>query len=292
MKVSNFFKRSGIFLVLSSVLFLGSCSLAELGYRYGDWLLKRKILEVVKFYSPQQDRLEVILDEYMAWHKVTMLGRYQKHLDKTVKRFEEAFKEKGTPAISAQEVHDFLVQTRTLYWDSFLPLANKVAPLLSELGEEQVDRSKTLISRKLEDRKELTELSSKEYQEEMHQTWKENLEDWFGPLSDAQKEQLKNTLPKLLTSPKARFARAVSRMKEFLAIFEDIPESQKDYKEKRAQRLMSYFKSWSDERNFKKWRESVSSFMAGFLGSLSSEQQNHLLKKLKKWQKTLSEIKS
>lgn len=294
-------------LILSFLLNLTSCSLAELGYRYGDWLIKRKILEVVKLYSPQQERLEKVLDDYMLWHKKTMLKRYQAEVDLVIKRVEEAFKdnsknkEKGkVKAVNADDVEGFLLRTRKLYWESFLPLANDVAPILSELGEEQIDRSRTLINRKLDDVKDRAKAEKEDreaYVKEIGNTWKDNLEEWFGELSKEQIDLLNQALPGLLTSPKLRFARGVERMKAFLAIFEENPlpkktenASRKALLEKRSKMLVAFFKSWSEESHYNKWRKNVSNFMASFFKTLSPEQKSKFQKKLSYWEKTLREL--
>lgn len=290
-------KILSLFIVLSFLLNLTSCSLAELGYKYGDWLIKRKILEVVKFYSPQQESLELILDEYMLWHKETMLKRYQDELNGDILTIEAVFKDK-TKSIKASDVDGFLVRTRKLYWDSFLPLANKVAPLLSELGEEQVERTRTLINRKLDEKRDLLKMEREDksaYAEEIKNTWKDNLEDWFGELSKEQIGLLEKSLPGLLTSPKLRFARGVERMKRFLATFEEIPlpknstdAKMNDLKSQRTQKLIAFFKSWSEESFYIQWRKNVSTFMESFFKSLNDEQKKKFLKKLYSWNETLN----
>jgi hypothetical protein len=288
-------KNIPFILIISLLLSLTSCSLAELGYKYGDWLIKRKILEVVKFYSPQQERLEAILDDYMMWHKENMLKQYQGELDLNI----EIFKERPH-SIKAKDVEGFLLRTRRLYWDSFLPLAYKVVPLLSELGEEQVERTRTLINRKLDEKKDLLKMEKEDksaYSEEIKNTWKDNLEDWFGELSNEQSALLESSMPGLLTSPKLRFARGVERMKTFLAIFEDLPlpknsnkETRQNVVEKRSAKLKKFFKSWAEEEFYTKWRKNVSAFMEKFFKSLNNDQKKKFLKKLTSWKDTLNEL--
>lgn len=244
---------------------------------------------MVKFYSPQLDRLEAVLDEYMLWHKANMLGRYQREMDQTVARIEKVFQKENSQPLSDKEVYQFIVMTRTLYWDSAMPLAEKVAPLLAELGPEQVDRTRTLINRKIDERKETLELKSTEYQKEVEETWADNLEEWFGELTETQRAELKKASPGLMTSPKARFARSVLRMKNFLGIFEEIPLKKKD---ERTAQLKLYFKEWQQTDLYKNWRQNVSVYMANLINGLTENQREHFLKKLKKWQKTLQDLKN
>lgn len=281
----------GSFIILS----LSSCSLAKLGYSYGDWLIKRKIVEVIKLYSPQQDRLEGILDDFMAWHKKNMLKRYQDEMDRVTSLVSTSFKDPSRP-IKPSDIENFLLTTRSLYWDSFNPLVQKVSPILAELGEEQVDRSRTLLNRKLDEKKDLIKLEQSDkaaYIKEMKKTWSDNLEEWFGPLEESQTKVLNNSFPRLMTSPKARFARGVERMKNFMAIFEDNPlskEGKDSVIKNRTVLIRVFFKQWSEDDYYRQWRNNVSRFMAEFFSTLSKKQKSQFLEKLRSWNSTLSEI--
>lgn len=265
------------------LLMFSSCTLMGIGYRYADWLIKRRILSVVKFYSPQVDRLEESLDDYMIWHKSTMLPRYQATIDGVAKRIETL----KNREVSQEEVYQFLLTTRQLYLDSLLPLSVRVTPLLAELGEEQVDRTRTLITRKLDEVKEETKYSLEQVTRELHETWRENLEDWFGELSPEQLELIKESVP--VTTPMVRFARGVQRMKLFMAIFEEIPLSEK---EKREKALSEFFLSWSELKTYDEWRQQTAKFMSEFLKMISPTQVLKLKKKVQKWQKTIRDMQS
>lgn len=312
-----------IFFLLTTSLLFTSCSLVGLGYKYADWLIKRRIMEVVKFYSPQQERLEAELDDYMIWHRQKMLPLYKAEVDRVVARL-ESIKGPHNNALKSQEIYDFLMRARKLYFDSFIPLAHRVSPLLSELGPEQVDRSKTLINRKMAELKERAELSKKDYRQQMLKKWHDNLIDWFGELSEQQKAMVEariitkkdtkvdtksDTKPdknsdSLLSSPVARFARAGRRMQEFFSIFEDHPlvevnatPDSKEFKKankavyaKRQQLLKDYFSGWGEENAYQAWRKNVSSFMESFFLSLSDKQLEFLINKVKGWQRELEEL--
>lgn len=287
-------------IIVLSCLGLTSCSFVGIGYKYADWLIKRRIMEVIKFYSPQQERLEKILDDYMAWHKEKMLPLYLKEVRRVASRVEKFKDAKGPEEnISAEEVHTFLLNTRKLYLDSFIPLSHRVSPLLSELGEEQLERSRTLINRKMDELKERAELSKEDFREEMKETWEDNLEDWYGELSETQKKLLNENLDSLLSSPKVRFARGGRRTQEFFAVFEDTPLSKEDLKEKdnatkvyekRTKALKEFFNHWSEKRPYDKWRKNIASFMAKFLATLSAEQKLFFYNKIKGWEKSLEEL--
>jgi hypothetical protein len=286
-------------ILISSCLLFTSCSFVGIGYKYADWLIKRRIMEVVKFYSPQQERLEKILDDYMVWHQKVMLPKYLAEVSKSVKRIETSIKDSKKP-ITSQEIHDFILRARQLYLDSFIPLAHRVSPVLSELGEEQVERSRTLINRKMEEVKEKAELSKEDYRKVMYKKWEDNLEDWFGDVSAKQMAMVDKSLDSMITSPKARFARGGRRMQEFFSIYENHPldlqlkdkdkAKVKEILKTRELLLKAFFDNWSKKRPYDEWRKNISSFMESFLKSLNPEQQKYFLDKVKGWETSLKEL--
>ena len=285
------------YILISMCLLFTSCSFVGIGYKYADWLIKRRIMEVVKFYSPQQERLEKILDDYMTWHRKVMLPKYLAEMSKSAQRIETSIKDPKKP-ITKKEIHDFILTARQLYLDSFIPLAHRVSPVLSELGEEQVERSRTLINRKMEEIKERAELSKEDFRKDMYKKWEDNLEDWFGPVSEKQLAMVDKSLDSMMISPKARFARAGRRMQEFFSIFENHPLNlQSDDKAKiketlivREKLLKTFFENWSSKKPYDEWRENISKFMESFLKSLSPAQEKYFLEKVKGWEKTIKDL--
>lgn len=275
---------------LLCLVLLAGCSLAGLGYRYADWLIKRRILEVVKLYSPQQDKLEQVLDDYMLWHKSKMLPRYQQTLEKTLQRL-ESLKEKP---VTEMEMYQFLLEIRGLYQESFQPLAKAVTPILVELGAEQVERSKVLINRKLEEIKNKSEEPISEQRDELISMWKDNMEEYLGKVEPDQVELLNTHIPLMMVSGKVRFARGVSRMKVFINIFEDFPLLEGPDLQKnrlmRGQKLEVYFKSWGEEKIYDPWRKEAATFLTKTLKSLDDEQMNSLKKTFKSWRDSVKEM--
>lgn len=271
---------------------LTGCSLAGLGYRYADWLIKRKIMEVIKLYSPQQDRLEIILDEYMAWHKKEMLPKYREALE-FAKNNVAASKEKP---VTQQSVVDYMHRIRDLYSLSFIPLSKKVSPVLSELGEEQVERSRYLINKRLDDLKDKATQPKEQRLKELQETWRDNLNEYLGKVTPEQEKLLLLHSPKMLTSGRARFARGVTQMKNFLLVFEDHPiknlkgEERAKTLKQREQRLMDFFNSWGDGSHYNNWRQETSLFISKLAGTLDDEQRAKFLEVLTSWEGKVKEM--
>lgn len=269
-----------VFLLLSAML-LGSCSLPGIGYRYADWLIKKRILKVIKLYGPEQRKLELILDEYMLWHQKEMLDLYEKEL----LLIKSDFNKKDE--VSSETIDKHLELMRDLYFKTILPLSDRVSPLLVGLNEDQIERSKTLLNRKVEERKEDLSLDAEELKEKKKKQWLDNLENFLGSVSDEQKELLNQEIKGLIYSPKARYAHSVLRVKTFIDILEDHKEPKV-----RALKLKEYFQNWKENDPYEKWRDKLVLFLDKLQKTLSKEQRDHLNKKIDYWIGVLRELKS
>jgi hypothetical protein len=156
--------------------------MVSIGYDFGDWLLKKRILKYVKFYSPQQAKLEVILDDFMAWHKKSELDQYILDVKGVKARFVGA---KETP-LTKSEIAGYLKQFRSRYFQSFNYLSEKMIPLFILLNSDQIERTKVLLGRKLDEKKDRSKILKSELIKQLERKWLENLEEWFGPLSPKQ----------------------------------------------------------------------------------------------------------
>jgi len=255
------------------ILSLTGCSLASIGYDYADWLIKKRIMEVVKFYSPQQNKLEAHLDKFMAWHRKEMLPVYAADLKDLKSRL---LKSEAKP-MKAKEVEDKLLLLRSRYYESFLPLSVSIAPLLAELGDEQVTRTQTLLDRKLQDLRDKRKILKKEIIKQSLQTWTDNFEEWLGTLSKEQRMALEAGIGEIYVSPSIRLARYTTRTTQFLAIFENEKalEREKDLKD--------YFNSWKNEVGYTTWRKKASVLIAKVYSMSDAVQRKTLIRKLDKW---------
>ena len=242
----------------------------SVGYDFGDWLLKKRILKYIKFYSPQQENLEVILDDFMAWHKANALNIYAQDVLKLKKRVEKI---KQKP-IEAKEIAEHLNLFRSRYFESFDKLSTMMIPLLSELKSEQVDRTKVLLGRKLDELKERNKILKSELLRQLESKWIENLEDWFGRLNPEQKKLIARESASAFISPLVVWSRQGQRTNNFTNIFDekDIP--------KRKLGLKVFFQDWKKDDFYLNWRRDVAGILSTFMKTLTDKQRLHLLKKL------------
>lgn len=244
--------------------------MVSIGYDFGDWLLKKRILKYVKFYSPQQAKLEVILDDFMAWHKKSELDQYILDVKGVKARFVGA---KDTP-LTKSEIAGYLKQFRSRYFQSFNYLSEKMIPLFILLNSDQIERTKVLLGRKLDEKKDRSKILKSELIKQLERKWLENLEEWFGPLSPKQKELIAKSAPSSFIDPLIVWSRHGKRTNNFINIFDEKDST------KRSIALSKFFKDWQEEDFYSSWRDDVSTILVGFFATLNTTQRSFAIKKL------------
>jgi len=244
--------------------------MVSIGYDFGDWLIKKRVLKYVKFYSPQQKELEAILDDFMLWHKENALAVYGKDVARVSQRFSDGAKK----PIGSEEIQNYLNTFRKRYFESFSHLSKKLTPLLAQLNEDQVERSKVLLGRMLDDKKDRSQIKTSELLKELEGKWAENLEEWFGELSVAQKALIKKKSSSTFINPKVVWARQGKRTNDFINSYDSKAQGE------REAALSKFFNDWQEEDLYRQWRQDVSDVLAAFLTTIDSTQRKHALKKL------------
>ncbi len=242
----------------------------SIGYNFGDWLIKKRILKLVKFYSPQQEKLEVILDDFMTWHRANALETYRLDLLKIRTRLEGG---KLKP-LQAKELTSLIDHFRSRYFESFNRLNTQVLPLLANLTDEQVERSKVLLGRKLDEKKLRSKRSKQELRDELERKWLETLEEWFGSLSKEQVKLITKLAPTTFIDPLIVWSRAGKITNNFINTFDE-----KDIKERKIA-LKKFFSDWREDDFYSSWRRDVGAVLAQFLETTDEKQRKHILAKL------------
>ncbi len=265
------------FFLYLALLTLTSCSWPEIGYRYADWLIKKRIIKVVKFYSPQIKTLEGEIDQYMQWHQKVMIPRYEEELLRAKKLAQKE--------LTSEVILEQMERSRQLFKETTLPLSKRVSPLLAELIEEQVERTNTLLLRKIDENKDRLEWDRQRLKEETLKKWQDNTIDWLGSLNDKQEEIIAQGIDSVLYSPKAAYARAIEGHKAFMNTFD---EPQKN----REAAFNRFFESRYKNDDFKKWREEASALISKIMSVATPKQREHLIKKIDYWLGVLRDIKA
>jgi len=164
---------------VAAMLLLSSCSATRLAYDNADVFLRWQANSYFDFHGEQSDELDLRLAAFLAWHRSLALPQYARFAEDAGKRMLRGIKredlEWGYDAIR--------VQVR----ESLGAAAAEMADLLDRISPEQI----AYFERRLadENRKFAREQLQGTVEERRKHRLKRNLdrlEDWFGPLSEAQ----------------------------------------------------------------------------------------------------------
>ena len=181
-----------IFILAGLGIGLSQVNYKKMAYNNGPWLIKRKILEVFKLYSPQQDELKISLNRYMLWHRKQMLPRYVNFLGSVDDRVREL--DLDDKKLTPEEVNDLILEIQKLYYSTSIQLAQMIIPILVEMNEQQVDRTRTLLDRRLNEWRELKSIKKEILMQDLLYSWTGNFEYALGPLNNDQLAVIEKTI--------------------------------------------------------------------------------------------------
>lgn len=178
-------QRYGKIMALATgILLVTACSANRLTYNNLDWLISWKVGDYVSLTGDQKSWLAQRTDEHLAWHCDSELPRYLPLLDGL-----EASLLSDSP--EADRLTGNLPAVERAVERLFGEIAPTVSGLLSQLDDRQVEELSSNLEEKqaeLEERYSEPDLTT-QYRERMERA-RERLEDWLGPLEDAQYARL------------------------------------------------------------------------------------------------------
>ncbi len=176
--------RGKVLFVLVSVCLLGACSSTTFVYNRLDNILPWYLDDYVELDNAQDRHLNEVLTPFLAWHRQEELGRY-------VALLEQVEADLDGP-ISAAEVAGVYVGIE----DAWLRLQDKSLDWLLALGgtlsDQQVQEFLDVLQeRQAEYEEEYLGRSEREYREESYEALVDNMQEYLGRLTDAQRKELR-----------------------------------------------------------------------------------------------------
>lgn len=199
----------GMFALLG-LLALGACSSTQLVYDNGATLMRWRATSYLDVHGAQAKELDRRIERFLAWHRATALPQYARLAEQCARRVERGLTradlEWGYDAFRAQ-------------LDASLRFAaREIAPLMDGLTPEQIVHLEQRIA---EDNREFAEdhldgddAARRERRMERNVT---RLEEWFGPLSKAQRAAVRRYSE---TAPPTGALRAGDRARRQAALLE------------------------------------------------------------------------
>ena len=168
-------------LFFTLLFFVSGCSTGKLFYDYGDEMVSWQVDNYFDLTSKQEEWIEERMRRHLYWHREQELPLYRNFLIEVQNRSGD-----GLTMKELDEGYAMIDQKRIRTMEELLP---DTASFLAGISPEQIN---TLEKKMIEDNQELEEEmgSSEDLLSERWENFWEQMEDWFGDLSDDQQDKI------------------------------------------------------------------------------------------------------
>ena len=265
--------RAGRILVLLALTLLSGCSVTRLAYNNADIFLRWQANHYFDFQDEQTEELDRGLTAVLAWHRPTALPKYAKLADEAAARVSRGVRQEDLEwsydAVQAQAREALGVA------------AGEAAGLLDRLSEEQIRHlERRLAEGNREFAKERMHGSIEERHKRRVKRNLDRLEEWFGPLSEAQEARVRLYSERAPFSAELRDRDRKRRQAEFVAMLRA---------REATRRLAQWAQDWDAGRE-PAYAEASRATRAEYVDllldldrTLSAEQREHAAGRLKRY---------
>jgi hypothetical protein len=252
---------------------LQGCSVTRLAYNNADVYLRWQANHYFDFQGEQSDELDRRLDAFLDWHRAKALPHYARLADEAAARLT-----RGVRREDLEWSYDSLaVQAR----EALGAAAAEAAGLLDRLSPAQIEHFEQRLA---EENRKFAKEQLQGTMEERHQRRikrnLERLEEWYGPLSEAQAARVRRYSERAPFSAALRDRHRKQRQAELLAMLRAREGRQK---------LAKWLQDWEGGRA-PEYVEAARATRAEYIDllldldrTLSSEQREHAVKRLKRF---------
>jgi hypothetical protein len=195
---------------LFALLALAGCSSTQLVYDNGAMLMRWRATSYLDVHGAQEKDLELRIERFLAWHRATALPQYARLAESCARRVE-----RGLTRADLEWGYDAF---RAQLDESLRFAAREIAPLMDSLTPNQITHLEQRIA---EDNREFAEdeldgddTARRKRRMERNLT---RLEEWFGPLSPAQRAAVRRYSE---TAPPTAALRASDRVRRQALLLE------------------------------------------------------------------------
>lgn len=169
-------------LTIAASLLLASCSAVEFAYNNAPTYLASEFDDAFDIDDAQSKQLDSALAQFFEWHRQNELEGYHRILDSAAIRIADG--------ITAEEFYDITSALRGAWHRSVARLADDFAPLLATMSPAQIDHYEAYFRERSEDYDAYLTMSADEREEFRVKRGLKLFEEWFGELSDPQREDI------------------------------------------------------------------------------------------------------
>ena len=203
--------RVGIVLVFLALALLQGCSVTRIAYNHADVFLRWQAGYYFDFHDEQVEELDRNLAAFFAWHRAKALPQYARIGEEAAARML-----RGVKRADLEWSYDAV---RAQIREALGAAAAEAAGLLDRMGPEQIAH---LERRLAEENRKFAKEQVEGTMEERHQRRVkrnlERIEEWFGPLSEAQAERVRRYSARAPFSAELRERDRKRRQAEFVAM--------------------------------------------------------------------------
>jgi len=218
------------------LLLLGACSAVKVAYNHADLYLRWKAEEYFALEGEQQVLLGERLDAITSWHRREELPRYSALL--------LAAQDRVGGGLTDVDLEWFMDAARTRYEALVRHTAPDAAEVLGKLSAAQMARFEARLKRENSRFAEEYVAPPVEIQrQKRYETTLDTIEDWTGPLSEAQRARVKELSVAIPLTHALRHADRQRRQRELISILQR-PRTQAE----RATALEAWLLGWDQGR--------------------------------------------
>ena len=220
------------FFVFLALTLLQACSVTRLAYENADVYLRWQANSYFDFQGAQSEELERRLAAFLAWHRAKALPKYA--------RLGEEAAQRVLRGVKRQDLEWSYDAVRAQMAEAYSAAASQGADLLDQLSPEQIAHLERRLAE--ENRKFAKEQLQGTMDERHKRRVKRNLEqleEWYGPLSEAQAERVRQHSARAPFSAELRDRDRKRIQAEFVAILRA---------REAKQRLVQWVQQWEAGR--------------------------------------------
>ncbi len=211
-----------ILIPLVSIFLLASCNTTKIFYNYGDFLISWQVDNYFDLTDTQTEWIEKKSKSHLDWHRKTELPIYKEFLTK--------IKENALDGLSMSELENAFSMYEKSRDKIFERLTPDIAVFLASLSNEQIDFLEKKMIEENEEMKTIVEDNKKKL-EKRKEYFFEQMENWFGELSEIQVDQLNELQNKWFLdssqNSKKRLKLRIKSQNQFVSILRTNPDELK-----------------------------------------------------------------
>ncbi|WP_325918240.1 DUF6279 family lipoprotein [Pseudomonas frederiksbergensis] len=180
--MSRWLTRTAMFIAL--LLTITACSRVGLAYRNLDLIIPWTLNDYLEINGQQKDWFDDRLKEHLSWHCTTQLPGYLDWLDRLKTMVQ-------TNAVTDEALQQRTLEAKAAIAETARAITPSAIELLQRLSDEQVDdMDAAFVKDQRKRQRDYLKPTLQQQIKERAERMEKRLNDWIGPLSDAQRQRV------------------------------------------------------------------------------------------------------